>query len=160
MKILAKNLIIITKTAAKELTIFTAGGLCYGLVEIAWRSTTHISMFFVGGICFWLIGSIDEHGSIPSLVYQSVLSCLIITSVEFTSGVFINIILGLRVWDYSTLPFNILGQICLPFSALWLLISIPAIYFEDFLRAKLFGESMKRIDLFSGYAKGSAPAER
>lgn len=34
---------------AKNLTVFTAGGLAYGLVEIAWRSSTHISMFFVGG---------------------------------------------------------------------------------------------------------------
>ena len=135
---------------AKNLTVFTAGGLAYGLVEIAWRSSTHISMFFVGGICFWLIGSIDEHGSVPSLIYQSVLSCLIVTSVEFTSGVFINIVLGLGVWDYSALPFNVLGQVCLPFSALWLLLSVPAIYFEDFLRAKLFGEKMKQIDLFSG----------
>ncbi len=137
------------KNLAKNLTIFTAGGLAYGLVEIAWRSTTHISMFFVGGICFWLIGSIDEHGGVPSLVYQSVLSCLIVTSVEFTSGVLINIVLGLKVWDYSALPFNVLGQVCLPFSALWLFISVPAIYFEDFLRAILFGEELKRIDLFS-----------
>ena len=148
MKTVAKNLTITMKTTAKELTIFTAGGLSYGLVELAWRSTTPISMFFVGGICFWLIGSIDEHGSTPSLIYQSVLSCLIVTSVEFTSGVFINIVLGLNVWDYSALPYNVLGQICLPFSALWLLISVPAIYFEDFLRAKLFGERMKRIDLY------------
>ncbi len=141
------------KNLAKNLTIFTAGGLAYGLVEIAWRSTTHISMFFVGGICFWLIGSIDEHGGVPSLVYQSVLSCLIVTSVEFTSGVLINIVLGLKVWDYSALPFNVLGQVCLPFSALWLFISVPAIYFEDFLRAKLFGEKLKRIDLFSSSAE-------
>lgn len=148
------------KTLTKNLTIFTAGGLCYGLVELAWRSSTHISMFFVGGLCFWLIGSIDEHGGVPSLVYQSMLSCLIVTSVEFTSGVFINIVLGLKVWDYSALPINVLGQICLPFSVLWLIISIPAIYFEDFLRAKLFGEKMKRIDLFSGYAARSVPAEQ
>ncbi len=148
------------KNLAKNLTIFTAGGLAYGLVEIAWRSTTHISMFFVGGICFWLIGSIDEHGGVPSLVYQAALSCLIVTSVEFTSGVFINIVLGLKVWDYSALPFNVLGQVCLPFSALWLFISVPAIYFEDFLRAVLFGEELKRIDLFSSNTERRIAAGR
>lgn len=148
------------KNLAKNLTIFTAGGLAYGLVEIAWRSTTHISMFFVGGICFWLIGSIDEHGGVPSLVYQAALSCLIVTSVEFTSGVFINIVLGLKVWDYSALPFNVLGQVCLPFSALWLFISVPAIYFEDFLRAVLFGEELKRIDLFSSNVERRIAAGR
>ncbi len=138
------------KKLIENLTVFTAGGLAYGLVEIAWRGSTHISMFAVGGLCFWLIGSIDEHGSVPPLIYQSVLSCLIITSVEFTSGVFINIVMGLGVWDYSGLPHNLLGQICLPFSALWLLLSVPAIYFEDLLRAALFGGKMKKISLFFG----------
>lgn len=78
---------------------------------------------------------------------------------EFTSGVFINIVLGLGVWDYSALPFNVLGQVCLPFSALWLLLSVPAIYFEDFLRAKLFGEKMKQIDLFSGRESRHIPVQ-
>ncbi len=142
------------KKLIKNLTIFTVGGLAYGLVEIIWRGSTHISMFLVGGICFWLIGSVDERGAVPPLAYQSVLSCLIITSVEFTSGVIINIVLGLNVWDYSALPYNVLGQICLPFSALWLFLSVPAVYFEDILRAALFGERMKRIGILSSpYAK-------
>lgn len=144
------------KKLIENITIFTAGGLAYGLVEIIWRGSTHISMFLVGGLCFWLIGSIDEHGAVPPLAYQSALSCLIITSVEFTSGVFINIVLGLGVWDYSALPYNVLGQICLPFCALWLFLSVPAIYFEDFLRAALFGEEMKRFGVISvGGAKAS-----
>ena len=125
----------------------TAGGLCYGLVEIIWRGSTHISMFLVGGLCFLLIGSLDEAPKPPSLIYQAAMSSLIITSVEFTSGVYLNIILGLRVWDYSKLPFNIMGQVCLLFSAFWFLISIPAIYFEDFLRCALFGDRMKTIPL-------------
>lgn len=131
----------------KNLVILTAGGLCYGLVEIAWRGETHISMFLVGGLCFFLIGSLDEFPNPPSLIYQAVLSSLLVTSIEFTSGVFLNIILNLKVWDYSQMPFNVMGQVCLTFSGLWFLLSIPAIYFEDFLRFVLFGQKMKSIPL-------------
>ena len=46
---------MIRKTA-KLATLFTVGGLLYGLIEIAWRGHTHISMFVVGGLCFVLIG--------------------------------------------------------------------------------------------------------
>lgn len=131
----------------KNLVIMTAGGLCYGLVEIAWRGSTHISMFLVGGLCFLLIGSLDESPNPPSLLWQTAMSSLLVTSIEFTSGVYINLIFGMKVWDYSRLPFNVMGQICLMFSALWFLLSIPAIYFEDFLRFALFGDKMKHIPL-------------
>lgn len=133
--------------ALKGFTIFTAGGLCYGIVEILWRGSTHISMFIVGGLCFYIIGQLDEHRHSFCLIGQAAISSLVITAIEFSSGVIINIALDLNVWDYSRLPMNVLGQICLPFSILWLLLSVPAIYFEDFLRHCLFGEPMKKISL-------------
>ena len=34
--------------------------------------------------------------------------------------------LGWNVWDYSSMPLNLYGQICLPFSGLWFLLCIPA----------------------------------
>lgn len=131
----------------KNLIILTAGGLCYGLVEIAWRGSTHISMFLVGGLCFMLIGSLDEVPDPPPLLWQAAMSSILVTTIEFTSGVFLNIIFDLGVWDYSKMPYNVFGQICLLFSGLWFLLSIPAIYFEDFLRFALFGERMKRLPL-------------
>ena len=45
------------------------------------------------------------------LLWQSLIGSVIITACEFITGVIVNIWLGLGVWDYSTLPFNILGQI-------------------------------------------------
>lgn len=131
----------------KNLTVFTVGGFSYGLVEIAWRGATHISMFVVGGLCFLIIGSLDEHGMSMSLLTQSVLSAAIITSAELISGIIINIVMELNVWDYSALPLNLMGQICLPFTILWMIISVPAIYLEDAVRLFIFGEKMKRIPL-------------
>lgn len=131
----------------KNLTILTVGGLAYGLVEIAWRGETHISMFLVGGLCFLIIGYLDEFNYKPSLITQAAISSAVVTTVEFMSGVIINIILGLRVWDYSEMPFNVLGQICMPFSGLWFLLSIPAIYLDDIIRSAIFGEEMKKLRL-------------
>ena len=48
--------------------------------------------------------------------------------------------LELEVWDYSNLPFNFMGQICLPFSFAWTLLSGVAIVVDDYLRYLLFGE--------------------
>ena len=32
---------------------------------------------------------------------------------------------GLDVWDYATQPLNLMGQVCIGFSALWFLLSVP-----------------------------------
>lgn len=125
----------------------------YGLIEIFWRGDTHISMFLVGGLCFFIIGNLDEHGYKPCLIVQASLSCAVITAAELFSGIIVNMLLGLDVWDYSMLPYNVLGQICLPFSVLWLMLSVPAIYLEDALRLLLFGEPMKSFSIFPALIK-------
>ena len=128
--------------------LYCAGGMSYGLIETAWRGSTHISMFFVGGLCFLVIGMLDEFEYKPCLMLQMPICAALITSVELCSGLFINMALGLNVWDYSQLPLNLLGQICLPFSVLWLALSLPAIYLDDTLRHFLFGQPMKRLHVF------------
>lgn len=131
----------------KRLAVFTAGGLSYGVLELVWRGYSHISMFFVGGLCFLIIGSLDERSPAPCLLYQAAVSCAVITSLEFVSGVTVNLVLKLNVWDYSYLPMNILGQVCLPYSLLWFVLSIPAIYYEDFLRRVLFDEKIPKFGI-------------
>ena len=86
----------------------------------------------IGGITYVII----------ELIWRghSHISMFILTACEFITGVIVNIWLGLGVWDYSTLPFNILGQICLPFSLLWIIISCLAIILDDYLRYWIFNE--------------------
>lgn len=112
------------KALCKNLFLFIVGGILYYLIEIIWRGRSHFSMFFVGGLCFVLIGKINEYISWETPVYiQSILGSIIITTIEFISGCILNIWLGLGVWDYSNIPFNLFGQICLPFSILWIFVS-------------------------------------
>lgn len=133
------------KALCKNLFLFIVGGILYYLIEIIWRGHSHFSMFFVGGLCFVLIGKINEYISWETPVYiQSILGSIIITTIEFISGCILNIWLGLGVWDYSNIPFNLFGQICLPFSILWIFVSFIAIFIDDYIRYLFFGEEKPR----------------
>ena len=98
-------------------------------------------MYFVSAVSFILIGLINEYISWDmKLCKQMTIGACIVTLMEFISGYIINIKLGWQVWDYSNLPFNIMGQICLPFSIIWFFVSFIAIVTDDYLRYWLFNE--------------------
>ena len=81
--------------------LFLTGGFAYGAIEILTRGYSHISMLIAGGICFVLIGLLNEVYSWDmSLLSQMVISAGIITTVEFTVGIIVNVWLKLGVWDY------------------------------------------------------------
>lgn len=105
-------------------------------------------MFCVGGLCFWLIGLINEvlPWEMP-FWKQCIIGAVIVTAVEFLTGCIINLLLGWDVWDYSNMPFNVLGQICLPFSLLWILLSAVAIVLDDRLRYWIYGEEKPHCKL-------------
>lgn len=129
------------KQLSKNLFLFAVGGLLYYLIEILWRGYSHISMFILGGICFVLIGLINEFydWNMP-LWKQMLIASLVVTVAEFVAGAILNIWLGLDIWDYSNLRFNLLGQISLQYSVLWFFLSLPAIVLDDWLRYWLFEE--------------------
>jgi len=87
------------------------------------------------------IGLLNESVNIKmSFVSQMVLSTFIITGLELITGLIVNVWLGWDIWDYSDLPYNFKGQICLLYSVLWFFASSVAIVMDDFLRYKLFHE--------------------
>lgn len=129
------------KLLLKYAFLFLIGGLIYMGIELLWRQRTHWTMGIVGGICFVEIGLINEIISWSlSLIGQALIGASLVTINEFIAGVIINIWLGWNVWDYSQLPFNILGQVCLPFFFLWILVSVIAIILDDYLRYRFFDE--------------------
>lgn len=132
----------------KPLILVTIGGLIYTLIEILHRGYSHWTMFFVGGLAFYLIGCINEYieWDMP-LCKQMAIGMLIITSLEFLTGFIVNIILKWDVWDYSNVPFNILGQICLPFCILWYFLSLVGIVLDDYIRYWLFGEEKPKYKI-------------
>lgn len=136
------------KRLVKWLVLFCIGGILYLLIETAARGHSHWTMGIVGGICFLLIGAINE--KIPrktGLVYQMILGSLLVTGVEFCAGVLLNLVLGLGIWDYSHLPLNLLGQVCLIYSVFWMFLALAGILIDDWIRWRLFGQEKPRYRL-------------
>ena len=124
----------------KLLMLFCYGGCLYTIVELLFRGNSHWTMFILGGLCFLLVGGIDEvFGNMP-LIAQMGISAVIITVLEFICGCIVNLWLDMDVWNYTRLPFNILGQVCLIFTVAWFFLALVGIVTDDFLRWKLFEE--------------------
>lgn len=121
-------------TVYKNSVIFFIFGVSYVFLEVFYRGHSDISMFFVGGLCGLLIGLINEITPKMPILLQMLLGSVIVTFIEFVTGYILNIKLGLHIWDYSNLRFNILGQVSLLFSMLWFLLSYIVIWLDDKIR--------------------------
>lgn len=138
-----------TKELAKDIILWLVGGAIYVGIEFLYRGSSHWTMFIVGGLCFLFIGFINEF--LPwdlALWKQMLIGGAIITIIEFLSGCVINLWLGWGVWDYSHIPLNILGQICLPFFFAWVGLSLIGIVLDDVIRWLCFGEEKPRYKIF------------
>lgn len=124
------------RKAAELGTVFMGGGMVYALLEIIFRGYTHWTMVAVGGLAVlgvYLISAMRE-----CLWKKWVLGASVILTIEFLSGILLNIVLQWRVWDYSAYRFHLYGQICLPFALCWLLLCIPGNALCTFLRRRVF----------------------
>lgn len=120
-----------------HIPIAVIGGLVYMGIEILWRGHSHWTMGVLGGVCFVLIGLLDEWQDHSPMLLQMIQGMCIVTAIELVSGVVLNIILGLGIWDYSNMPGNILGQVCPQFMAAWFFLSAAAVKIENLLH-KIF----------------------
>ena len=123
----------------------------YFLLEVAWKTFSghperiHWSMLVVAII---LSLALERGGAqCPwewSLPLQALVCTVLITDVEFVAGLILNVWLGLGIWDYSNLPLNFMGQICLWYSALWYVLSLVFIPVFDYLRYWVVGGEKPR----------------
>lgn len=111
--------------------IFLVGAAGYPLLELLWRGRTHPSMAILGGLCFLCIFLINNRFSHMPLFFRALLCAGAITGAELVSGVVLNLVLGLGVWDYSAQPLHFFGQICPAYSALWFLLSLVLLFALD-----------------------------
>lgn len=110
------------RTFFNYLFVACIGGFGYCLIEIIWRGRTHYSMFFAGAIVLSSFYYISKNYQLPFWL-KCILGMIIITFIELIFGIAFNIVLKENVWDYSNMPYNFLGQICIPFSLIWLFLS-------------------------------------
>lgn len=115
-------------------------GFCFGAVwlvfEGIWRmGWTHIAMAGVGAVVGISVGAINQSPKFyhMRIVWQSIIGVIVTLVIELVSGIFLNMVLGLGIWDYSHMPLNILGQICLSYAILWLPLMPFAFWLNDLL---------------------------
>ncbi len=123
---------------AEAAIVYTIGSLGYCLIEVLWRGYTHWSMAITGGICFFLLYQINARFAHRPLLWRCLAGAVTVTAVEFVVGCVVNLMLGWAVWDYSQMPMQLLGQVCLPFFLLWFLLCIPVLGMAGVLRNHVF----------------------
>ena len=114
--------------------LFLVGAVGYSLLELLWRGYTHWTMGVTGGLCFSTLYRVSRRIKKWRLPSKCALGSAIITGYELVVGWLVNLKLGWGVWDYSQLPFHFQGQICLSYSLLWFLLSIPIFGLCKFLQ--------------------------
>lgn len=116
------------KNAGERIFMFLIGAFLYSLIEIAARGFTHWTMFIAGGVCLALMYDIDRlMGNMP-LGVKCIAGAVLITTVEFISGILVNIKYSWNVWDYSDKPLNFMGQICFPYSVGWFFFKLCSLW--------------------------------
>ena len=121
------------KNKALNCALFSFGYGAYSLIELAYRKYTHFTMGIAGGVCFTTLYHVFRRLKSATVLKKCLIGSGIITAVEFVFGCVLNLFLRLNIWDYSTLPFNLLGQICLLYSFLWALLCIPICYLSKII---------------------------
>ncbi|MCI8501363.1 MAG: hypothetical protein HFJ85_03905 [Oscillospiraceae bacterium] len=123
----------------KEYSIVCAiGSLGYGFLEILWRGFTHWSMLIAGGVSLLWLYILNVKKFSMKLWKKCICGMGIITAVELVTGLLVNRVFNLKVWDYSKKRGNFLGQVCLQYCFLWFLLCVPVFFLCKRLKKRLF----------------------
>lgn len=129
------------KRLSEYLFLWAVGGCLYYSFEIIFRGFSHWSMFVLGGICLQFFTFQGTMTGWADPLWRQVLRCIIfVTSMEFITGIIVNKWLHLAVWDYSRMPFQLFGQICLPFMVIFSGLCALGILLSGYLLHWIYGE--------------------
>ena len=114
---------------------FLLGGIGYAAIETVWRGYTHWTMIIAGGLCFVAFSVVAEKLRRRHMIIKAAVCALLVTAIEFIFGVIFNLWLKMNVWDYSHLPFNLLGQICPIFTLMWAIVALAFLPLAEVINA-------------------------
>ena len=124
--------------AVEGFFLILSGSVLYCALEILERGRTHPSMAVCGAVCFVFVYRLNERYTRLPVLLRATVGALFITGVELFAGCLLNLGLGLDVWDYSSLPYHFLGQICLSYSIGWFLLCFPVCGLARLIRKTVF----------------------
>lgn len=114
---------------------FIYGGI-YFFIECIYKwKISDYRMFLLGGIIGCLIGLVNNIFTFDTdILLQGIYGALMTTLVEAVFGYQWNIVEGLEIWDYSTLPLSgVSGQINLFFFIAWIFLSLVCVLTDDLI---------------------------
>lgn len=129
------------KRLGEYLFLWVVGGMLYYSFEFIFRGFSHWSMFVLGGVCLVFCAWQGQILEWKDPFFRQILRCIIfVTACEFITGIIVNKWMKWHVWDYTGLPFQLWGQICLPFMIIFSGLCAVGILLGGYLLWGVFGE--------------------
>lgn len=129
--------------AIKSLVMFMAGFCAFITIEVLFRGYSYAMSGVMGGLAVIALDRInDEISWDMDLALQALIGGAFVTAMEFAVGAiakYTNILP--QMWDYTDVPFNLGGIICLPFTIAWTLLSVLAIFLADAINYYIFEDT-------------------
>ena len=123
----------------RQIILFLAGFCLYITIEVCFRGFSYPVMGVCGGILLLLLDRINERISWDlDLLLQGIIGAAMVTVTELVVGELWKWIGWPPMWDYSEIPFNFDGVICLRFSLIWIGVSIIGILIADAINYYVF----------------------
>ena len=138
----------------KSLVMFLAGFCAFITIEVLFRGYSYVMSGVMGGLAVIALDRInDEISWDMDLALQALIGGAFVTAMEFAVGAIAKYTNILPVmWDYSDVPLNIGGIICLPFTIAWTLLSVLAIFLADAINYYVFEDTcVPRYTLFGAF---------
>lgn len=122
--------------------MFIFGFMGYITIECCFRGYSFPAMGLCGGLVFVLLDKINNEISWDTdILIQGIMGSALITFLELIIGEMTLHGLIQPMWNYANLPLNYKGIICLPFSIIWIGLSIVAIVVADYINYYIFDDN-------------------
>ena len=125
----------------RNIILFLIGFCAYITIEVLYRGFSYPLMGLCAGIAIVILDKINDLISWNvDVLWQCLFGALLITLMELIIGkMFLAGYLPV-MWDYSSVPLNYQGIVCVPFSVVWMALSFVAIIVADAINYYVFKE--------------------
>lgn len=126
----------------KNIVLFVVGFMTYITIEVLFRGYSFALMGACGGLAIVILDKINNKLSWNTdILIQALIGSLLITFFELVIGeLALHTSIVPIMWDYSDVPLNFDGVICLPFSLAWAGLSLVAVFIADAITYYVFEE--------------------
>lgn len=118
--------------------LFLIGFCAYITIEVCYRGYSYALMGVCGGLLLIILDLINKNSYETDLIFQGIIGAVIVTFMELIIGSIWLIFNLTPMWSYHNVPFNYYGIISLPYSIIWIFISIAAIMVKDAVNHYVF----------------------